>query len=76
METRLSYGAEAKNNELVTSMYYQDVDQMDVHGATVSAETTKYKGAISRLNRSKFGKSFECDGRIHSGIFEQKNALE
>ena len=55
METLLSYGAEAKNNQLVTSMYYQDVDEMDVHGATVSAETTKNKGAISRFNRSKFG---------------------
>ena len=43
METRLSYGAEAKNNELVTSMYYQDVDQMDVHGATVSTKPRKIK---------------------------------
>ena len=72
METLLSYGAEAKSNQLVTSMYYQDVDEMDVHGATVSAETTKNKGAISRFNRTKFGKRFECDGRIHSEIFEQK----
>ena len=48
---------------------------MDVHGATVSAETTKNKGAISRFNRSKFGKSFECYGRIHSEIFEQKKLL-
>ena len=46
METFLSYGAEVKNNQLVTSMYYQDVDEMNVHGATVSAETTKNKCAF------------------------------
>ena len=56
MGTLFTYGAETKNYQLITNMYYQDVDEMDVHEATVSAETTKNKGAISRFNRSKFGK--------------------
>ena len=49
---------------------------MYVHGATVSGETTENESAICRFNRTDFGKSFGCYGRIHGAIFEQKNALE
>ncbi len=74
METLLTYGSEPKKHQLSISMFCQDQSELDVHDESILG-TTKNKGAKERFERTKFSKSFECVGPIHSEIFEQSRLL-
>jgi hypothetical protein len=75
METLLSYSSERKNHQMITSGYYQDVGGMNDHDDVIRDETSNNKGAIERYKWSRFSKTVEVLGRIHSELFEQDKLL-
>lgn len=76
METVLSYGTDVKKHQLSTGLFYQDMFEMDeTNKASLLNGTTKNKGAKGRLDKTKFSRSFEVMGTIHSEIFQQNKLI-
>ena len=75
MTALLSYSHEVKDSLLKCGLYAEDRDNMDTVHPSSDAEDKKNAGAKFRFNQTKYSKSFECIGRIHSEIFDQKKLL-
>lgn len=76
METVLSYGTDVKKHQLSTGLFYQDIFEMnETNKAALTAGTTKNKGAKGRFDKTKFSRSFEVMGTIHSEIFQQNKLI-
>lgn len=76
METLLSYGSDVKKHQLAAGLFYQDTYVMEeLDKAEITTGTTKNKGAKGRFDKTKFSKSFEVLGSIHSEIFQQNKLL-
>ena len=76
METVLSYGTDVKKHQLSTGLFYQDSYEMsETNKANITAGTTRNKGAKARWDKTKFSRSFEVMGTIHSEIFQQNKLI-
>lgn len=73
LEASLSYSEAVKRNQLKCAGFEEDEDEMDEIDPI--GDGVKNSGIKQRWLRTKFGKSFECIGKIHGEIFEQKKLL-
>jgi len=77
-EALLTYGKQAKEEQLVSGMFYKDKNPMDEHSAAVTksgSDQSKNSGAVARFRRTNYSNSFETVGRIHTEIFSQPKLL-
>ena len=59
-----------------TGLFYQDSYEMsETNKANITAGTTRNKGAKARWDKTKFSRSFEVMGTIHSEIFQQNKLI-
>lgn len=75
LETVLSYGRDAKENQLRASGFYKDKDPMDAHDDATFSGTSKNKGATARFKLTKYSKLFELEGKLHHEMFNQPKLL-
>lgn len=76
METVLSYGTDVKKHQLSTGLFYQDISEMnEIDKNALVNGTTKNKGAKGRWDKTRYSRSFEVMGTIHSEIFQQNKLL-
>jgi hypothetical protein len=78
IETLLSYDLPTINSQLSMQMFYVDDGELDEHSDAVSKSGTDQSsnsGAVYRFTKTKFSKSFETIGRIHSELFTQPKLL-
>lgn len=69
LESLLSYSTSVKDTLLKCGLYKEDTGEMD------AVDPTKNDGAKWRYDKTKLSRSFECMGRIHSEIFQQRKLL-
>ena len=76
LETLLSYDKDVKNEFLAMSLYFPETKVLEAIAPVALADTSNVNpSAVTRFNRTKFGKSFELIGRIHADIFNQARYL-
>lgn len=81
LETTMTFSDEAKDGQLRTAMYYMDRgDDLDWNAedftdGELDEDQIKNMGLISRFDKTKFSKTFETFGRIHSEMFVQPKLL-
>lgn len=81
LETALTFSNEAKHGQLRGAMYYMDNgDNLDWNSEDFTDEeldesAIKNTGLFSRFQATKFSKTFETFGRIHSEMFVQPKML-
>ncbi|XP_064635194.1 uncharacterized protein F54H12.2-like [Lineus longissimus] len=75
LECLLSYSSAQKLHQLKTNGYYQDEGGMNDHEDTIKDESSTNKGAVARYKWTRYSKSVETMGKIHSELFEQDKLL-
>lgn len=75
IETFLTFSDDVKNGPLQTSLYYQDKNDPHIHDKTVANTDCTNQGAHKRFTRSRYSKTFDMIGKIHSPIFAQPKLL-
>jgi hypothetical protein len=72
LETLLTYSPKAKEEHLTTSLWYKDNPPVNENADGLASAN---KGAVARFGLTKYSRSFESFGRIHSEIFSQPRFL-
>ena len=81
LETTLTFSEEAKNGQLRAALYHMDCgDDLDWNTGDftddgIDIDDIKNSGLFSRFQATKFSKTFETFGRIHSEMFVQPKLL-
>lgn len=81
LETTLTYSEEAKNGQLRAALYHMDCgDNLDWNTGDftdddIDIDSIENVGLYSRFQATKFSKTFETFGRIHSEMFVQPKLL-
>ena len=72
LETLLTYGTDAKNEQLRCGMFYIDSPPLGEHQ---QPQVSANRGAYKRFQNSLASQTFECLGKIHSELFNQNKLL-
>ena len=76
LEMLLSYTKDVKNEFLAMSLYFPETKDLEAIAPVALADTSNVNpSAVTRFNKTKFGKSFELIGRIHADFFNQARYL-
>ena len=78
LETLLSYGRAAKDEQLKASFFYKDESPFNDTSNNVTKtdeDQSKNFGAVERFQRSKFSTPFETYARVHTELFMQNKLL-
>jgi len=77
IELLSTYDSNALKNQFATGMYFEDNNDLNEHstGVSDSTELDINNGARIRFEKTKYSKSFEMLGKIHSDIFAQNKHL-
>jgi hypothetical protein len=75
IETLLSYSDAVKSGQLSAGLFFKDlINPEDVDVTHYNADRSN-KGAISRFEHTKYSRSFETIGRLHSELFNQNRLI-